>query len=204
MFETAEFSSLAERRADATRDAIVDAAWELSRAQGITGWSLRELAAAVGVKAPTLYAYVDSKHAIYDVMFRQGWEMLLEIGSTWTIPDETTGHRAAFKRSTRAFVEFCTTDPIRYQLMFQRVIPDFEPSEGAYAASIAAYEQFRAQMAALGVTEAADLDLWTAVSSGLTAQQITNDPGGDRWTRLVDDAVDMYCDRVGIAPDTDD
>jgi hypothetical protein len=35
------------------------------------------------------------------------------------------------------------------------------------------------------------LDLWTAVMTGLTDQQISNDPGGTRWTRLVDRAVDM-------------
>ena len=29
-------------------------------------------------------------------------------------------------RRTRAFVEFCTSDPVRYQLLFQRTIPDFD------------------------------------------------------------------------------
>ena len=33
----------------------------------------------------------------------------------------------------RLFVEFCTSDPVRYQLLFQRTIPDFEPSPESYA-----------------------------------------------------------------------
>ncbi|MEP6649977.1 MAG: hypothetical protein ABJA74_08695 [Lapillicoccus sp.] len=27
--------------------------------------------------------------------------------------------------------------------------------------------------------------------TGLASQQVSNDPGGDRWTRLVDDAIDL-------------
>jgi hypothetical protein len=45
-------------------------------------------------------------------------------------------------------------------------------------------------MAEAGVREPAELDLWTAVLTGLATQQISNDPGGDRWSRLVDTAVD--------------
>lgn len=198
MFETAEAPSLADRRAAATRDAIVDAAWRLSRRVGLTGWSLRELADAVGVKAPTLYAYVDSKHAIYDLMFRQGWEEMDRVAATWALGAADADVRAAFKRAMRDFAEFCTSDPTRYHLLFQRVIPDFEPSAVAYAASLASYERFRGQMALLGVTEEAQLDLWTAISTGLVDQQISNDPGGDRWMRLFDTAVDMFCDHVGL------
>ncbi len=34
------------------------------------------------------------------------------------------------------------------------------------------------------------------MTAGLAAQQTANDPGGDRWLRLIDDAVDMYLDHV--------
>ncbi|MDZ7676649.1 MAG: TetR family transcriptional regulator [Acidimicrobiales bacterium] len=40
-------------------------------------------------------------------------------------------------------------------------------------------------MAAAGVSEPRLLDLWTALLTGLTDQQISNDPGGDRWYRLL-------------------
>lgn len=36
----------------------------------------------------------------------------------------------------------------------------------------------------------ATLDLYTAMLTGLASQQISNDPGGDHWPRLVPDAVD--------------
>lgn len=147
------------------------------------------------MKAPTLYAYVDSKHAIFDLMFRQGWEELGRISESWTLaPDEDL--RPAFKRAMRSFVEASTTQPIRYQLLFQRVVPGFEPSAESYEAAVAYYERFRDQMRILGVTEQPDLDLWTAVSTGLINQQLANDPEGDRWLQLIDPAVNMFLDHL--------
>ena len=50
----------------------------------------------------------------------------------------------------------------------------------------------RRRLAAAGLTRPEDLDLYTALVGGLVNQQIANDPGGTRWTDLVDEAVDMY------------
>jgi hypothetical protein len=36
------------------------------------------------------------------------------------------------------------------------------------------------------------MDAWIAIIVGLAAQQASNEPGGDRWLRLVDDVTDMY------------
>jgi hypothetical protein len=36
------------------------------------------------------------------------------------------------------------------------------------------------------------LDIWTAITVGLVGQQISNDPGGDRWSGLVDDVTRMF------------
>jgi hypothetical protein len=47
-------------------------------------------------------------------------------------------------------------------------------------------------LVAAGATSPEKLDLWTALLSGLAAQQVSNDPGGDRWSRLVEPAVDMF------------
>ncbi len=66
----------------------------------------------------------------------------------------------------------------------------FTPSSESYAVAVSVYEQMREQLATVGVRDDAAMDLWTAVLTGLADQQISNDPGGDRWTRLVDRAVD--------------
>jgi alkylation response protein AidB-like acyl-CoA dehydrogenase len=53
------------------------------------------------------------------------------------------------------------------------------------------YQQLQ-QLTALQATDQSAMDLWAAIHMGLTGQQVANDLGGDRWGRLVDEAVDMF------------
>lgn len=160
---------------------------------------MRDLGREVGLKAQSLYAYFDSKAALYDAMFRQGHEARMSMTADWpTELGAVDDPRAEAKRLVSEFVAFCTEDPVRYQLLFQRVIPDWEPSPETYALAVEQLEHLRANLATLGIVEPAAVDLWTAMITGLIDQQISNDPGGDRWTSLVDRAVDMFFDHVGI------
>ena len=163
------------------------------RAEGLTALSLRALARAVGMEAQSLYTYFPSKHAIYDAMFAQGNRQLLDRMAAQAWPEEP---RQALRLVSRLFVEFSAEDPARYQLLFQRAIPDFEPSVESYGLALEVLANGRARLSAAGLTNPAHFDLWTALVAGLSAQQLANDPGGDRWIRLIDDAVDMYADHV--------
>ncbi|HSL56775.1 MAG TPA: TetR/AcrR family transcriptional regulator [Acidimicrobiales bacterium] len=185
----------ADRRRAATRREILDAAWALCRRHGLAGLSLRDLAAEVGMRAPSLYSYFASKEAIYDAMFAEGQRQLVD--HLAFLPREA-GTRDDLHAGARAFFEFCTADPVRYQLMFQRVVPGFEPSPESYALAVATLEHLAGSLAAAGVTDRRHVDLWTAVLTGLTDQQISNDPGGDRWGRLLDEAVELLCDHAGV------
>jgi AcrR family transcriptional regulator len=192
MLGTPKRDRRAERR-EATRAEILEAAWEQVRAEGLASLSLRDLASRVGMQAPSLYSYFDSKHAIYDAMFAQGAQEFLE--RERAVP--TTGDVLRdMQAGARVFVGFCTEDPVRYQLMFQRFIPGFEPSPESYAISVEGLQIVRERLAAAGLTEPRDLDLFTAVTAGLTNQQISNEPGGDRWVRLVDEAIEMVLEHV--------
>ena len=182
----------AERHA-ATRAEILGAAWELARANGLAGLSLRDLARAVGMQAPSLYGYFDSKVAIYDAMFAEGAAQYLEGERHLVLSGDAL---TDLKAGVHFFVEFCTSDPVRYQLLFQRTIPDFEPSPESFAIAVDGLEATRDRLATMGFTDPAVLDLLTAIGTGLTDQQISNDPGGDRWVRLVDEAMEMFFNHV--------
>ena len=80
--------------------------------------------------------------------------------------------------------------------------PGFEPSAEAYAPAVRVLEGLRRTMATLGVSEDAAIDLYTALISGLIDAQQANDPGGDRWARLLDRAIDMWADHVGLPGST--
>src|SRR5213082_6060 len=157
----------AERR-EANKAEIVDAAWELVRAEGLAALSLRDLARKVGMQAPSLYSYFDSKHAIYDAMFLQGnLELLRRYEAMPTFDDPVDEFRA----SARMFVGFTVEDPARAQLMFMRTIPGFEPSAATYEVALRIVELSKKRMAKLGVTKSGDFDLWTGLVSGLSFQQ---------------------------------
>ena len=102
------------------------------------------------------------------------------------------------RQLARAFFDFSARDLSRYQLMNQRTIFGFEPSAESYAPAVATLEVLRAALAAQNVTRQADIDLYVAVVSGLIDAQLANDPGGDRWRRLLDRAIDMLADNLGI------
>lgn len=147
------------------------------------------------MRAQSLYGYFASKNDIYDAMFADGYRALLaEIA--WPDDGGTSIDRASFKAGTHSFVAACVADPVRYQLLFQRTLPGFEPSPASYEVALQLVERLAAACAALGITDPAHLDLQTALVTGITSQQLANDPGGDRWTRLLDDALDMYLDHV--------
>jgi AcrR family transcriptional regulator len=180
-----------ERRQETQRE-IVQASWEVVREHGLAGLSMRDLGERVGMRAQSIYSYFASKNEIYDAMFLEGYEAFAAWMDSAVAEDEIADDPiGAARAATHAFVEFCTSDPVRYQLLFQRTIPDFTPSPEAYAVAVLAYEQMGGRLAAVGVNDQATLDLWTAVLTGITDQQISNDPGGTRWTQLVDRAVDM-------------
>ena len=82
--------------------------------------------------------------------------------------------------------------------MNQRTIPGFVPSEEAYAPAVAVIALLRDRVAAFGITRDQDIDLFTAMVGGLVDAQLANDPGGDRYARLLDPAIDMYADSLGL------
>ncbi len=177
-----------ERR-EATRAEIVETAWRLARAHGLAGVSLREVAQQMGMQPPSLYSYFDSKNAIYDAMFAQGAREYLRQQGRLVLTGELL---ADLRMGLRFFAEFCTDDVVRYQLLFQRTIPGFEPSAESFAIAVEGLEALRERLAETGFTDPRAVDLFTALGTGLVDQQISNDPGGDRWIRLIDDAAQMF------------
>jgi AcrR family transcriptional regulator len=178
-----------EARRRSAHNAIIDAAWSLVGEEGLAGLSLRDLARRAGITAPTVYAYFNSKNDIYDAMFGRA---ATEFAERMAEPYDSDNPRDILAESARRFAQFCTDSQAHYQLLFQRTIPGFEPSPESYAPAVGSLALARDRLALNGITEARHLDIWTALITGLVDQQVSNDPGGDRWTRLIDETVDMF------------
>ena len=100
--------------------------------------------------------------------------------------------RGTLQLCAHAFFDFSVSDLARFQLMNQRTIPGFVPSPEAYAPAVLTLAVLRGLLARHGITAQENIDLFVALVGGLADAQLANDPGGDRWGRLLDRAVDMY------------
>ncbi|MBV9095100.1 MAG: TetR/AcrR family transcriptional regulator [Streptosporangiaceae bacterium] len=176
-------------RRNATRARILDAAWDLARRDGLAAITLREIARRVGMRAPSLYTYFPSKNAMYDAMYA---DAARELAETLAARPQAGDPRETLRSRMRLFTAFCVADPVRYQMIFERPVPGFAPAPESFQLTAAALAGTRADMQAVGVAGEPALDMFRALITGLVSLQVANDPGGDRWTRLQDDAVDMF------------
>src|SRR5665811_952509 len=181
------------QRREAKVAAIVESAWKLAREHGIAGVSLHALAREVGMRQPSLYAYFDSKLALYDAMFADGNRQLLERLDLVKLPHDP---RAALKKFLAEFVTFALKDPGRYELLFERHVPGFTPSPTSYVLAEEVLGRVYKLINEVGVTEQGDIDCIVAIVAGLMEAQISNDPSGNRWIRHLNRLVDLYVDDV--------
>jgi AcrR family transcriptional regulator len=185
-----------EQRHELARRHILDAAWQLAEDRGVAGLSLREVARTVGMQAPSLYTYFESKDALFDAMFAEGYRQLGLARESWSESIHGLTTVEALAQVIAEWIRFCQESVARYQIMFTRAIPGWEPSPAAYSASTLEYTRMVEALESLGIANKDDIDLYTAVASGLAAQQLANDPKGDRWIKLTPIASQMLYDNI--------
>jgi AcrR family transcriptional regulator len=172
------------------------------RENGVAALSFNEIARRLGMKPPSLYTYFPSKMAIYDALFRLGMEMFAERIKQSGAQGGLMAKQ--FQRVGETYMAFATDNPELYQLVFERPVPGFEPSEESMAVSLAALEESREHFAHLiaesgldiDLPVAAAFDLSIAVMHGLTALHMANEPhlpvGEGRFGSLIADAAKMF------------
>jgi AcrR family transcriptional regulator len=186
----------AERR-EATRREILEAAWDAAHQTSLAGLTLRDIAARVGMQQPSLYSHFASKNAIYDAMFEQSWRTFLDHvkGMTADLPAEP---RARLTAIAEGYFDYAVADLARHQLMDESIIPGFQPSPEAYAPAVEVYGLMQQELRSIGVTSDQDADIYTALIAGLVSQQLANEPGGQRWRRLIPRVIGMFADDLGL------
>jgi AcrR family transcriptional regulator len=176
-------------RREAKQASILAEAWFLARRDGLAGISLRDLADRVGLRQPSLYVYFASKHDLYDVMFADGYQQFLAYLQRRPA-DNDPG--TALVDLVTDLVQFSSDDIVRHQLLMQRTIPGFEPSQPSWDLAQQFYDLVRDRLAAAGATRSDDIDVFSALIAGLAHQQIANDPGGTRWVQQAPRVVAMF------------
>ncbi len=181
-----------------TRRQIIAVARGVMREEGVGALSLHEVARRVGMKAPSLYTYFESKHALYDEIFRLGMRQYrAEVDALERGP--AGGHW--LEAAIAHYLRFADENPELYSLLFERPVPGFEPSEASMAEAEGLLADSSARVAALlasgavrsGLPVEQTRDIVVVVMHGLASLKRANEPtagaGEGRFGTLVPHVV---------------
>jgi AcrR family transcriptional regulator len=104
---------------------LIDATLQLLREEVPADLTLRRIATAAGTTTMALYTGFGSRDGLLDVVYARGFEQLGEYMAPPTLltdPDE------ALVALLRAYRAFALANPGLYGLLFERVLPGFDPS----------------------------------------------------------------------------
>lgn len=106
------------------RENIVDTAIALIERDGVENLSLSSVAAELGIKAPSLYRYVESKEALLHAVIEQTYLKLFEVYDA--VLEEVDGSPAErLLNLAKAHYCFAHENPNTYMLAYFTANPDF-------------------------------------------------------------------------------
>jgi AcrR family transcriptional regulator len=109
------------------REDILGAARTILKDQGYAELSMRALARAAGITAPTIYDYFPGKEAVLDALFAEGADMLANDIKQAAAAVEPGADR--LQAIGAAYRRFAIDNPDLYLLLFGSADPSYAPSE---------------------------------------------------------------------------
>ncbi len=159
-----------EREKQELRRAILDAAGELFLEHGYEGFSLRQVAEAIGYSPGTIYLYFKDKDAVLFSVADEGFrEFGQRIGGAFQSHDDP---RERLMAMGRAYIDFALKNRAHYELMFMQRAdyltknrgPKFEPPiESLHVLQDAVQEAMAAGVIREGDVEATADVIWALV-----------------------------------------
>lgn len=133
-----------ERMRVMMHDDILTAAREIVQREGFKGLSMRALATAVGVTAPTLYDYFANKEAVLDGLYLEGVRALAERYDD--ILDSTESGLECMAEMARGYRHFALTQQEIFLLVFSRVDAAYAPGDDELCECKSIFERVIAAM----------------------------------------------------------
>ncbi len=150
-------------RGDDTRRALLDAAHDLLATEGPGSLTVRRIAAAAGMSTMNVYSRFGGKDGVLDELFTDGFRRL---DAAMGEDPDSDDPLADLHRCSRTYRRFARENPTYYSLMFDRVVPDFLPSEGAQAAALGTLQQVQRRVErAIAVGALRDGDSFASASA---------------------------------------
>lgn len=192
-----------ERLRAQMRQEILTASRRILRESGFKDLSMRTLAQAVGVTAPTLYDYFQNKEGVLDALYDEGCARLEQIFRQ-SIAGTPVGI-LQLKTLAYAYRSFAHAEPDLFQLIFGRVDRSYIPCHpGKDKVKVLAELLVLAIAAAIKTGEvrpvdpnAACLTVWTAVHGFVTLEingYLSDDYDGRTSEEKFQSTLDMLID----------
>jgi AcrR family transcriptional regulator len=113
---------------------LLESASRLLADEGPGSLTVRRIAAESGMSTMNVYSRFGGKHGVVEQLFLRGFDLLAaEMGAVPVTDDplaDLTACGAAYRR-------FAHEHRTLYEVMFEQVVPDYEPSPGAMASGLA-------------------------------------------------------------------
>jgi AcrR family transcriptional regulator len=110
---------------DAARRALLDAASTLLAEEGAETLTVRRVAARAGCSTMLVYSRLGGKQGVMEALYIEGFERLADaLRSGRRTADPVSDLRVCAQR----YRKFALANPTYYAVMFERAVPDFEPS----------------------------------------------------------------------------
>ena len=121
-----------------TRDALLRAASTLLVKEGPSALTVRRIAAEAGVSTMGVYSRFGGKDGVVDALLREGFSELEDVIVAVPETDDPLGD---LSRVCGAYRDFGLHNGARYRLMFEGLVPDFEPSEESIVVASQSFER---------------------------------------------------------------
>ncbi len=161
-----------------TQEKIVEKAREMVEAEGVEQLSLHKLAAALGVKAPSLYRYFARKTDLLRAVNLQTAQRMVK-AMEQAMSSESDSY-ARFLAMAHACRTFGYTYPMTYRLAFTNTNPDLRPDDALLEAMAIPIQQVMAEISGEADSLAALRGAW-ALMHGFILFEISGQfrRGGD-------------------------
>jgi AcrR family transcriptional regulator len=129
--------------AQINRDALVARAREMIEGEGVEQLSLHKLAAALGVKAPSLYRYFASKTDLLRDVNRLTTQRMMEMMEQASGSGDARARMMAMAKACR---DFGHANPRTYRLAFTNTSPELRQNDSALEERVIAIQQVIAEI----------------------------------------------------------
>lgn len=172
------------------RETILHTAWAMIEAEGVEALSLAKLAAALGVKAPSLYRYFSSRAALLQGLNELTYTRLLDsLQAALEAPDPPL---ARLKQVAQAYRAFAHAHPVAYTLAFVATPPDTQVNSAGAAALVQPLDLLMTELVGEAATLPALRGAWALMHGFASLELNRSFQRGGSLDAAFEQAVDAY------------